>query len=262
MTDLIWENLPPFWKDAHDAARRLEKAAKELRDNEIKERTAKFEALKAARVREKAEKLELKKKFEEVEKFGKTPEQIHAEVLAQVQKKPKAKYVTQEDSEGFKVKVIVDENGKTLKSETVSTPEKRPKKVKKLRSEPTEDLRSNLFILAQDEEKVMSPHDYQMTLKGSKAKGKAEKQQQQQELQPQKQQQPPKKKPQHKPAHSPEKEEESPEKPKQSPKEKKPVKLVKEAKAVVSDTQHLFKPLVYLLAFVVVISFLYLLMKN
>jgi hypothetical protein len=123
--DLILDNLPPHFEDAKRAAKRLEEAAVSQRDNEVKEREARFEAKKAEKEREKEE----KKKLAEAEKQGKSVEQAKEEIQAQVAKKIKTKVVTKKDKEGFNSKVVVevDKAGKEIKEKEKekSKPEKK-----------------------------------------------------------------------------------------------------------------------------------------
>jgi len=174
--DLIIENLPLHFEDAKKAAKRLEEAALSQRDNEEKDRQARFEAKKAEKDREREE----KKKLADAEKEGKTIDQVKEEIQAQVAKKPKTKVVTKKDAEGYNVKVVVDKAGKELKEKDIKVAEKKevetPEKVKDKSKknappdqQPIDD--TNMYSMADDFEEVLSPYDYQASLLKAKQKG-------------------------------------------------------------------------------------------
>jgi len=176
--DLILENLPPHFEEAKKAAKRLEEAAVSQKDNEEKDRQARFEAKKLEKEREKEE----KKKIAEAEKQGKTLEQAKEEIQAQVAKKPKTKVVTKKDTEGYNVKVVVDKSGNVKEKETkvavAKKEETTPEKVKSKKTATTEQPDdSNLFSIADDFEDVPSPNDYQISLREAKQKGMEKNQQ-------------------------------------------------------------------------------------
>jgi hypothetical protein len=262
--DLILENLPPHFDDAKKAAKRLEEAAISQRDDEEKDRQARFEAKKLEREREKEE----KKKLAEAEKQGKTLEQAKEEIQAQVAKKPKTKVVTKKDDEGYNVKVVVDKkSGTEIKEketkapepkEVETTPEKAKSKSKKKTAASEQPDDSNVFSMADEYEGVPSPNDYQISLREAKQKG-MEKNQQSKKKYPT-------------PAPKPgDKEKKAKEKAEKKAKEEKvaaqkvPKKQV--ALPVVQSTDvpffqnELVKPLVYVVALVSLLSVIYLIMS-
>jgi len=258
--DLIVENLPPHFDDAKKAAVRLQTAAETQKDNEEKDRQARFDAKRQEREREKEE----KKKLAEAEKQGKTLEEAKEEILAQVPKKPKTKKVTKTDKvTGFKNKIVVDakteeeikkKDKPVEKKEVESTPEKVKSSSKKTASEHVDD--SNVFSIADDFDDVPSPNDYQISLKETKQKG-MEKSQANKKKYPN-------------PAPKPDKKKEKAEKEKKEaikkqkapkPAPSKPIPPPVQSTEVPFFQNELVKPLVYVVALVSVLSVLYLIMS-
>jgi hypothetical protein len=179
--DLILENLPPHFEDARKAARKLEDAAVSQRENEEKDRQARIDAKRQEREREKEEK---RKIAEALEKPGVTLEQAQEEVKAKVAKKQKTKVVLKKDAEGYKTKVVIDPKTNEVKEkekvpdkkEVESTPEKAQTKSKKTApAEQADD--KNSYYITDDLDDVPSPADYQRAYKESKLKGMEKSQQ-------------------------------------------------------------------------------------
>jgi len=167
------------------------------------------------------------------------------------------------DKDGFFTSTLVDEAGKELeKSQPAEKPEKPEKPPKPSKKQPQiaktneSSATNNYFIITNETENVPTLSEYQSSLRENKLKGQPEK--------------PPKAKPSRKPVENKENEEKGkestdtkkdkikkPEKKKQNEEKKKPPHqaAVKDVPFWQNDT---FKPLVYVFAFVALISVLYL----
>jgi hypothetical protein len=262
--ELILENLPEHYEEATEAAERLHLAATEQRDTEKQERQIR-------RDREKAEALEAKKRLEEAKKYNleETPGggETWGEQIIPPPKKPKTKIVNKKDSEGWVTATVVDEAGKAIEKpkaeEKAFEKPPKPKKVKVAPKNNDSTLSNNIFNITDEMENLPSQSEYQSSLRENKLKGQQEK--------------PPKNKVPRKQVENKENGEKAKEsvdnkkladKIKKNKEEKKKDKKPKEEKkkgshqAAVKDVpfwqNDTFKPLVYVFAFVALISVLYL----
>jgi len=261
--ELIIENLPEHYEEATKAAERLHEAATEQRETERQERQTR-------RDREKLEALEAKKRLEEAKKY--TLEETSGgggetwgEQIIPPPKKPKTKVVTLKDSEGWFNTTVVDEAGKELEKPKAEEKafEKHPKPKKQQQPSKSNDstLSNNIFTITNEMENLPSPSEYQSTLRENKLKGQQEK---------------PTKNKTRKQVENKENGEKAKEsvdtkksadkikKPKEEKKKEKPKEEKKKGphQAAVKDVpfwqNDTFKPLVYVFAFVALISVLYL----
>jgi len=171
--EFIMENLPEHYEEATEAAVHLHKAATDLRETERKERLDRREQ------REKLELQESKKRLEEAKKNN-LEETSGSEASEQVPaKKPqKTKVINRKDSDGWVTVKVVDEEGKELEKpkpeEKSEKPAKAPKRQPLVLKTDTK-ASNNIFTIANEMETVLSPSEYQSSLRENKLKGQPEK---------------------------------------------------------------------------------------
>jgi len=239
--ELILENLPENWKEAEIAVEHLLLAATEQRETERAERQARREREKFEFEKKRTE--EMEKKTEEILGEEHEQQQIPA-------KKPKTKIKNLKGNDGWVTVTVVDEAGKELEKPKHEEKPVKPKKQPK-QTEPT--ISNNIFTFADEMDNLPTPSDFQASLRERKLKG-----------QPEPAQKPQKNKPTRKPVDKENGEKQvdikksghkvKPKK-KEGDNKKAPHPATRDLPLWQND---LFRPLVYVFAFVATISVLYL----
>jgi len=255
--ELILENLPEHYEEATEAADRLHKAATEQRETENQERQSR-------RAREKLEAQEAKKRLEEAKKYNLEDitsggGETWGEQSIPAPKKPKTKIVNKKNSEGWITATVVDEAGNVLeKPKTEEKAFEKPPKPKKVQPTKSNDSTpsNNIFTITNEEmENLPSQSEYQSSLRENKLKGQLEKPPKNKAVRKQVENKENGEKAKADKIKKPKEEKKKDKKPKEEKKKGSHQAAVKDVPFWQNDT---FKPLVYVFAFVALISVLYL----
>jgi len=183
--DFVLDNLPPYWEETKSAARKLNQAAKQQREDEHKERQAKWEAQRLERDRQRDEQRALSRKSNNDNNAStKRPKQVGGESEREPKKQRiKTKMVKKQDKDGFMKFENVPVSGhvewdeaeekEQEEEEEEMQPELYETPKKQLREDQVDKelLNGNPFSLALKEGSFMSINDVQHKKNMARGKG-------------------------------------------------------------------------------------------